>query len=175
MKKYLCLFFILFSLSALSAQNLNFKDTNAIKTLLSSRHWIRYNLNADSSFSGNISDSIVFNADGTFRKSAEHKISALPDFVHDPVLVGKWSLGPSKKIIANHSSIYYIYVVLNVSKNKVIKTREFMLVDGHRSHGNQVAKTIGNIDQPFIAWWDTTNGLKYDKYEIWQARREIKK
>jgi len=175
MKKILTLFFILFSFGALSAQNLNFKDTTAIKTLLCSKHWIRYNINPDSSFSQNISDSIVFNANGTFHKSAEHKISATPDFVHDPVFNGKWHLGTSGKVVANNSTTSYIYVILDISKNTAIKKRELLLVDGHKLKGSKVARLSGNIDKPFLAWWDIEKPSSFKKYEIWQGRREFKK
>ena len=175
MKKCVSFFFTLFSLGALSAQNLNFLDTNAIKTLLCCKHWARYNLNPDSSFSENISDSIVFNANGTFHKSAEHKISATPDFVHDPVFNGKWHLGTSGKVIANRSTTFYIYIILDISKNMAIKQRQLMLVDGYRLKGSKVGKMMGNIDNPFIAWWDIEKPSSFKKYEVWQARRDFKK
>jgi hypothetical protein len=173
-KKLLPIFFILFSLGALSAQNINFKDTTGLKNLLCSHKWIRYNINADSSFSNNISDSIVFYSNGTFYKSAEHKIDIVPAYIHDPIFTGKWHFGSTGKILHGDTITNCINIGMKILRKQDTGTRYLILIDGHKLKGTKLEKMCGNIDGPFIAWWDSEYGFEFNRYEIWQPARQKK-
>jgi len=176
MKNLFALFFILLSLGILSAQNLNFKDTNGLKILLCSHTWYRYYVNTDSTFSDRVMDSLKFYMNGSF-----YNKSILPEdvsndiFRRTEIITGKWHMGNTGKVLQGDSATNCIIIEMNYTRNNALILLRSALVDGHRIKGTKRAKLCGNLDQPFIAYsyWDT--GIFWNRREIWQPKRQLKK
>jgi hypothetical protein len=177
MKKHLALLFILFSLGSLSAQNLNFKDTNGLKTLLCSKTWIRYALNADSSFSDKILDSIKFYSNGTYYKSGRPK----DDTIHYDkdlfitINTGKWTFGSTGRASRSDTATDCINIDSHWSSNGGWAGWPLILLDGHRIKDTKHGKISGNIEKPFILRGGGDKGADWDRRILWQPRRQFKK
>ena len=175
MKKLLVPFFILFSVGALSAQNLNFKDTTALKTLLCSHTWIRYYVNPDSSFSDRVMDSIKFYPNKTFYESARPKDDnenfALPSYIK----TGTWVLGSTGKASRGDTSTDCISVNLKcVRDNSHMVLSSFSIVDGHRISNSKLGKILMISAAPFLGNIGEHEAMSLDIHAIWQAPRQFK-
>ncbi len=174
MKKLLTLFFILFSVGVLSAQNLNFKDTTALKTLLCSHAWIRYYLNPDSTFTYRIMDSIVFYKNGTYFESARPADDTAPNFLLYQITKGTWKIGGTARVSRDDTATNCVNIdmVQHTRSSDGFGYFSCNLVDGHRVNGIRYGKMLVKSDMPFIAnaWASSWNN-----YWIWQPYRQPKK
>jgi len=175
MKKHFVLFFILFSVNALSAQNLNFMDTNGLKTLLCSKTWIMYYLNTDSSFSNKIEDSIKFNDNGTWVQYARPKDDSMNEYLYPILVKGTWKIGPTAKTSRSDTATDCININVIINFAKGIGIDEYILVDGHRIKGSKNGRNSGNLAEPFLIDFGVRKNLGWDRRYIWQPRREFKK
>ncbi|HTA28652.1 MAG TPA: hypothetical protein VK809_12745 [Bacteroidia bacterium] len=176
MKKYSALFFILFSIGTLSAQNLNFKDTNGLKNLLCSHTWYRYSINPDSSFSDRVMDSITFYKNGTLFKSQKPKYDSLYyEFGNYPI-PATWHFSSTGRVSSSDSATNCISLDAEFIKDKMhILLSSFCLFDGHRMKGTKMGKRSGNIDKPFIGMGGTHSDFDCNMSDIWQPSRVMKK
>ncbi len=175
MKKLFAILFILFSIGTLSAQNLNFTDTNGLKTLLCSHTSYRYYVNPDSSFSDRVMDSIKFYPNRTYYESARKNTDSADWFLPKDISTGTWFFGGTGKIRRSDSASNCININLKFTKRNGIILSAFTLVDWQRIRDTRYRKISGNLDQPFLVYTYYGNGIDWDKREIWQPRREIKK
>jgi hypothetical protein len=176
MKKSLFLLFTLFSFGTLSAQNLNFKDTNGLKTLLCSHTWYRYSVNADSTFSDRIMDSIKFYKNATVNKSARPENDTLGNGGPIVIFMGTWSFAGTARAARSDTATDCISIDVKYIKDKTHWIfSSFELFDGHRMKGTKLGKRSGNTDKPFIGMGGTHSDFDCNMSDIWQPRREIKK
>ena len=176
MKKLLPLFFILFSVGALSAQNLNFKDTNGLKTLLCSHTWYRYYLNPDSSFSDRVMDSIKFYPNRTFYESARPKDDSVELSLPTYIATGKWYLGSMGRATRGDTATDCISINLQfTNSHNFIIWNSFTLVDWNRIKKIKLGKMFRNIDFPFLGNRGDHAIMSWDIKCVWQPRRQFKK
>jgi hypothetical protein len=176
MKKLFTLFFILLSVGTLSAQNLNFKDTNGLKTLLCGYAWIRYDVNPDSSVSDKIMDSIMFYPNGNYFKSARPIDDTADDWFPTRKTTGTWRLGSTGKISKGDTSTNFIILVLEWKASDIAyKVEDFVFINGNRIKGTKFGKKNGISDKPFLLMTSIQTGIDWDRRQIWQPRRQIKK
>ncbi len=171
-KKLLSIFFILFSGGVLSAQNLNFKDTTALKTLLCSHTWIRYYVNPDSSFSDRVMDSIKFYSNHTYFKSAKPKDDSTGNglFFSKVITSGNWHFKSTGKVARTDSATNYISISTSFeTKKNTFNIYGYNLIDGHRLHGSKMGKLTGNLEVPYIVY-DDSGWLSI--LILWQALRQ---
>ena len=175
MKKNIALFFILFSVGVLSAQNLNFKDTNAIKTLLCSHAWIRYAVNPDSSFSDRIMDSIKFYQNGSFFESPKPKNDTIEWYLPAIAITGRWYLGSVGRASRSDTATNCLSINLEYYNNNHNNIwHSFTLVDGHRINNTKLGKMLGKIDNPFLGDRGDHTFISWNIHQIYQAPRKIK-
>ncbi|HTA28653.1 MAG TPA: hypothetical protein VK809_12750 [Bacteroidia bacterium] len=177
MRKYFTLLFILLSVGTLSAQNLNFKDTNGLKNLLCSHTWYRYSINSDSSFSDRFMDSIKFYNNHTYYKSLQPKEDTIyKHYFPNSVITGKWHFLSTGKLLRSDSAsdCMSIQLVYEQQKN-MYNIYKFVLIDSHRISGSKRAKISGNLSTPFLTTQYSDASPDCNRQAIWQPRREFKK
>ncbi len=176
MRKYLALFFFLLSLGTLSAQNINFKDTNALKTLLCSHTWIRYYVNPDSTFSDKVMDSIKFYPNGRLYRSRKPKDDTSYCYIANIAITGSWHFASTAKVSRSDTATNCISMDGAYIKDKYhIIFYSFSLFDGHRMKGTKMGRRSGNLDSPFVGVGGTHDELDCGMSHIWQSPRPIKK
>ena len=178
MKKLFPLFFILLSLGTLSAQNLNFKDTNGLKALLCGRAWICYGLNPDSTFSEKVMDSIKFYPNRTLYISSRPKDDSTDELLLPVPLRGNWSFGSTARAARTDTATNCINI--NMPSTAFGNTHGigyyvYALVDGHRIKGTKRGKIIGNLDEPFLVSSGINASIYWDRHYVWQQPRQLKK
>ena len=175
MKKLFPIFFFLFSVGALSAQNINFKDTNGLKTLLCNNTWICYIVNPDSSFSEKVVDSIKFYPDGTWYQCAKSKGIAADAWFLDVPLSGKWVFDSAIRASDQDTIINCIGINMQAKyRDGGIGFYHYTLIDGHGIKGTYRAEIVGKLEGPFIV----SGGIReiyWNKRDIWQPKRQPKK
>ncbi len=170
MKKLLSIFFLL-SFGTLSAQNINFKDTNGLAKLLCSRTWVQYTLKSDSAFSKKIHDSLKLYPDRTFYNVSCPDIykSDSERYSLSEIDRGFWNFGEKRKIKVKETTIDIIMVdILCMDGSGYLNCA---LVDGHRIKGTKAGKLFGNINGPFLLPFLHKGGIIWDKRWIWQPKR----
>ncbi len=176
MKKLLPTLFILLSIGTLTAQNLNFKDTNGLKALLCSHTWYRYCVNPDSTFSDRVMDSIKFYKNGTMYKSPKPKDDTSYWFMGDYIIGGMWYFNGTGRVSTKDTATNCIFIDVEYIKDKMHTIfYSFSLFDGHRMKGTKMGKRSGNLDEPFIGRGGTHCYLDCGMSHIWQPHHEFKK
>ncbi len=176
MKKIFPLIIILFSVDLSSAQNINFRDTNGLKALLSSKTWIRFEINADSTYSDRIMDSMRFYPNGEFYKSARPKGDSTDWYFPAKIMTGKWAIGATGKISPKDSAANCINVEADCPVGKDVTMDELLvLVDGHRIKSTKILKIKSRLDGPYIVCRAIESGIFWNKRDIWQPNRQFQK
>lgn len=174
MKKHFAVFFILFSVFTVSAQNINFHDTNGLKTLLCSKTWMRYYINPDSTVSDSVMDSIKFYANGSFYKSAKPQIDTLNWFLPSQIIAGRWYFGSTHRGSSKDTASSYIDLHMQLTRGEGTFGWEMNFFDGHKIKGTRWGRLSHNLNQPFIAMQYFKFG-DYNVLQIWQAPRQPEK
>lgn len=175
MKRLFILFLILFSVCSIRAQNLNFKDTNSLKSLLCSHAWTRYAVNEDSSIADRIIDSIKFYPNKTFYESPRPNDDMLDWPHHGEPISGKWSLAGTGQTPRDDSAANYINIAME-SPGKLAGDKllwKLVLIDGHRKRGSKFVKLNRVQDEPFILYsYYSPGGIFWDGHHVWRVPKQ---
>ncbi len=172
MKRLFILFLILFSVCSIRAQNLNFKDTNSLKSLLCSHAWIRYAVSEDSTISDRIMDSITFYPNHTFFQSARPSDDRDLDWiVPKRVIRGMWGFSGTAKASLKDLETDCVNVSM-VESNKASSITlqwRLALVDGKRIRSSKFTRAGNVLGQPFIVYSFIQRGIEWDIEHIWRV------